>query len=341
MTTPLLSIVIVTRNRWSELNRCLRSIERLSYPNYEVVVIDNGSNDGLLDMVVSTFPNARLFSAGRNFGCGVGRNLGARVSRGEILWFVDDDAEVIVPDAAERMIEKLTAEPDIGAIGGEALVDQDGQVVGVKQLDLRINGMTTGHDTYRVADDAWLEADLLAGCNVMVRRSDFEAFGGFDPSYRHGWEDTDFAVRLRHAGRRLLIAGFAPVLHHFSGAERQTSLRVPAQSRVYFVAKSGGLPMLALMPLLDLAYVLNPLQWAKIVTKARRIDYGAKGRIVRPEWTEPAARISADSWCLARGIELCRNRGWRLCLWLADDGSRCCRAQNVPATAGRRRIRAW
>ena len=282
MATPLLSIIIVTRNRWSELARCLRSIATLSYPNFEVVVIDNGSNDGVLDMVVAEFPDVRLFSAGRNFGCGVGRNLGARVSQGSILWFIDDDAEVTASDAASRMIDKLTSVPDIGAIGGEALVDQNGEVVGVKQLVLHTNGMTTGRDSYHLEEDSWLEADLLAGCNVMVRRSDFEAFGGFDPSYQHGWEDTDFALRLRRAGRRLLIAGFAPVLHHFSGVERQNSLRIPSQSRSYFVAKSGGLPNLVLMPFCDLAYLLNPMQWAKIVSKARRIEFGAKGRIVRP-----------------------------------------------------------
>ncbi|MEZ5670814.1 MAG: glycosyltransferase [Alphaproteobacteria bacterium] len=296
MVAPLLSIVIVTRNRWAELDRCLHSIARLTYPNYEVVVIDNGSNDGVLDMVAANHPSVRLFDAGRNHGCGCGRNLGARVAQGEILWFVDDDAEVIVADAAERLVAKLTSNEEIGAIGGEALIDEAGRIVGVKQLDLLLNGMTTGRDNFGVDDDSWLDADLLAGCNVMVRTADFKAFGGFDPSYRHGWEDTDFSVRLRRAGRRLLIAGFAPVLHHFSGVERVSSLKVPAQSRAYFVAKTSGVPMLVAMPLLDLAYLLNPMRWGRILHKARRIDFGAKGRIVRP--SGPIGRIG---WRQLRG----------------------------------------
>lgn len=282
MTTQLLSIIIVTRNRRAELHRCLRSLERLSYLNVEIVVIDNASTDGLADMVADEFPQVRLFHAARNYGCGVGRNVGARMARGDLLWFIDDDAEVLWPDAAERLIGKLQAEPDIGAIGGEALIDERGQVVGVKQLDLMANGMTTGRFTLDIADDTWLDAELLAGCNVLVRREDFKALGGFDPTYRHGWEDTDFSFRLRASGRRLLIAGFAPVLHHFSGLERQASLRVPAQSRAYFAAKNMPGLKLALMPLLDLVYLLNPLRWGRILDKARRIDYGAKGRILRP-----------------------------------------------------------
>ena len=282
MTTPLLSIVIVTRNRRAELHRCLRSLERLTYPSVEIVVIDNDSTDGLAEMVGDAFPQVRLFRADRNYGCGVGRNIGARMARGDYLWFLDDDAEVLWPDSAERLIGKLQAEPDVGAIGGEALIDERGQVVGVKQLDLMTNGMTTGRFTLDIDDDAWLEAELLAGCNVLVARDDFKALGGFDPTYRHGWEDTDFAFRLRASGRRLLIAGFAPVLHHFSGVERQGSLRVPAQSRAYFVAKNTPGLKLALLPLLDVAYLLNPLRWGRIFDKARRIDYGAKGRILRP-----------------------------------------------------------
>lgn len=282
MTTKLLSILIVTRNRRAELHRCLRSLERLTYPDFEIVVIDNDSTDGLPDMVAEEFPQARLYRAAHNYGCGVGRNIGARMARGAYLWFIDDDAEVLHPDAADRLIAKLEAEPDVGAIGGEALIDEQGRVVGVKQLELMANGMTTGRFTFALDEDAWLEADVLAGANVLVRLVDFKAFGGFDPTYRHGWEDTDFSHRMHAAGRRLLIAGFAPVLHHFSGVERQSSLRTPAQSRAYFVAKNMAGARLALMPLLDLAYLLNPIRWWRIVDKARRIEYGAKGRILHP-----------------------------------------------------------
>jgi len=282
MAIPLLSVVIVTRNRRAELHRCLQSLRRLTYPNFEVVVIDNASTDGLPDMVAEEFPEVRLFRADRNYGCGVGRNIGARVARGDYFWFIDDDAEVIVPDAADRLIAKMEAEPDIGGIGGEAVVDEMGRVIGVKQLELASNGMTSGRFSLDVPPDAWLPARLLAGCNVIVRRKDFVAYGGFDPTYRHGWEDTDFAWRMYRSGRRLLIAGFAPVLHHFSGVERQSSLRTPAQSRAYFVGKNARLPVLFALPLLDLAYLLNPVRWTRVIDKARRIDYGAKGRIVQP-----------------------------------------------------------
>lgn len=281
MAIPLLSIVIVTRNRRAELHRCLSSLSRLSFPSVETVVIDNDSTDGLAQMVASDFPAVRLFRAERNFGCGVGRNIGARVARGQYIWFIDDDAEVIVPDAAERLIAKLESDPTIGGIGGEAIVDEFGSVIGVKHLELSANGMTTGHYNLSLQADEWLDVRLLAGCNIILRRDDFVAYGGFDPSYKHGWEDTDFAWRMHRDGRRLLIAGFAPVLHHFSGIERQNSLRTPAQSRAYFVAKNGTLPVLLLLPLFDLAYLLNPLNWARITSKARRIDYGAKGRIMQ------------------------------------------------------------
>lgn len=282
MAKPLLSIIIVSRNRRSELHRCLQSLTKLTYLSYEIVVIDNDSTDGLSEMVSEDFPYVRLFRADRNYGCGVGRNIGARVSKGDYFWFIDDDAEVVVADAGERLIDKLVAEPDVAGIGGEAVVDQMSRIIGVKQLDLAHNGMTTGRYTLSVSEDQWLEVRLLAGCNVIVRRADFIAFGGFDPSFRHGWEDTDFAWRLHKAGSRLLVAGFAPVLHHFSGVERQSSLKTPAQSRAYFVAKNSPWAVLLTLPLLDLVYLLDPRRWLRIVDKARRIDFGAKGRVIQP-----------------------------------------------------------
>ncbi|MGF1627662.1 MAG: glycosyltransferase family 2 protein [Alphaproteobacteria bacterium] len=318
MAIPLLSIIIVTRNRRSELHRCLQSLRRLSYPHTEIVLIDNASTDGLPDMVAEEFPDVRLFCADRNYGCGVGRNLGARVARGDYFWFIDDDAEVIVPDAGERLVGKLAAESDVGGIGGEAVVDEMGQVIGVKQLELASNGMTTGRFTLDVAEDSWLPARLLAGCNVMVRRADFIAYGGFDPSYRHGWEDTDFAWRMHLGGRRLLIAGFAPVLHHFSGVERQSSLRTPAQSRAYFVAKNARWPVLLTLPLLDLLYLLNPLRWSRILDKARRVDYGAKGRILQPSGqlsrVGPRQLLGAVKVALNYAATVCGGYtfGWRM-----------------------------
>lgn len=292
MAITLLSVVIVTRNRRTELHRCLQSLRRLTYRNLEVVVVDNASTDGLPEMVAEQFPEVRLFRADQNYGCGVGRNIGARVARGDYFWFIDDDAEVIVPDAAERLLAKLESEPDVGGIGGEAVVDEIGRVIGVKQLELASNGMTTGRFTLDVPEDAWLPARLLAGCNVFLRRRDFVDYGGFDPTYRHGWEDTDFAWRMHVAGRRLLIAGFAPVLHHFSGVERQSNLKTPAQSRAYFIAKNARLPVLLALPLLDIAYLLNPRRWMRILDKARRIDYGAKGRIIQPhgQWSRVGPR---------------------------------------------------
>jgi hypothetical protein len=281
-SAALLSIVVVTRNRPVDFGRCLRSLERLTYPELEFIVVDDCSAESLRERFEAGSPRSRWFRAERNVGVAMARNIGARLARGEYLWFLDDDAEVLRADAGERLVAKLASEPAVGALGGEALVDESGAVVGVKSFDLASNGMTPGSFHPGVASESWLEVPLLIGCNILMRRDDFRALGGFDPNYGFEWEDTDLSVRLRAAGKTLLVAGFAPVLHHLSPAERPRRLRVRARGRAYFVAKNAAWSRLLVMPLLDLGYLASPRRWARWIDKAGRVEFGARGRVVRP-----------------------------------------------------------
>jgi glycosyltransferase involved in cell wall biosynthesis len=113
MSVPRVSVIIPTWNHLQDLLRCLKSIERQTYRNIEVIVVDDGSTDGTQERLASyqsTLP-LRIYGLPENQGASAARNEGARLAVGEQLLFVDADA-VLRPDAIHRMVEVLAAHPE-------------------------------------------------------------------------------------------------------------------------------------------------------------------------------------------------------------------------------------
>ncbi len=300
MSRPCVSVIVVTMNRREDLRRCLTSVARQTYPDVETIVIDNGSVDGSADMVESEFSDVRLFRSPKNHGCGGGRNIGARMSSGHYLWFIDDDAEVTDPDAIDRLVAEMEADANLGGLGGEAVIDEAGETLGVKRMALFANGMVMGTYMLDLPSYEQAPATTLTGSNMFVRRKEFADLGGFDTNYVRGWEDTDFAYRLRASGKRLAVVGKAPLIHYFSGLERRIETKVPGQSRIYFVLKNYAWWRIAALPLLDLAFALHPAHVCRVANKARRIGFGARGRIVKVDDHErPDARQFAGAFAVA------------------------------------------
>ena len=88
------SYVVVTMNRCAEVVRCLRSLQAHTYPDTEIIVVDNQSSDGTARVVAEQFPEARLLISTENLGAAGGRNLGIEAARGDICVFIDADAEL-------------------------------------------------------------------------------------------------------------------------------------------------------------------------------------------------------------------------------------------------------
>ncbi len=92
--TPLVSFLVLTMNRSTEIEPCLESIFAQDYPNYEVIVIDNASVDNTCSVVSEKFPKAKLFRMEKNLGAAGGRNVAFSKSVGEICIVIDDDAKL-------------------------------------------------------------------------------------------------------------------------------------------------------------------------------------------------------------------------------------------------------
>src|SRR5262249_1859017 len=153
------------------LEQCLRSLLALDYPDYEVVVVDDGSRDNTRD-ILSRFPRVRAIHQ-PNRGLSAARNVGLRAATGAIVAYTDSDCYA-APDWLAHPVGHL-ARGGAGAVGGPNLSPEDGRLAACV-------GASPGQPMHVLESDQ--VAEHVPGCNMAFRREALEAINGFDSQYR-------------------------------------------------------------------------------------------------------------------------------------------------------------
>ncbi|XVS67875.1 glycosyltransferase [Actinosynnema sp. CA-299493] len=218
----LVSVVMLVRNRLEHTRRALASLAHASGA-FEVVVVDNGSDDGTAEHLAA-LEHPRPMTVLRHEddrGGSERRNVGAAVARGEFLFFLDNDVLVDDPDVVEVLAAELAADPGLGAVSPLLLYPGDRELVqcagGASTADGRIGpvgrGKPFGAEHREHREQSWAPTAAL-----MVRHSSFRRVGGFDESFDPVslCEDVDLCCRLRADGERLRYVG-SVAMRHFEG----------------------------------------------------------------------------------------------------------------------------
>jgi O-antigen biosynthesis protein len=199
---PKISVIVCTYYGEATLRACLTSLQSLRYPDYEVLVIDDGSGEEV-SKIAQDFPSVRYIRQD-HAGLSVARNRGAAGALGEILAYTDDDCI-----ADEDWLLYLAAgfdDPKWVACGGPNIPPPP------RNETESVVACAPGAPSHVLLSD--VEAEHLPGCNLAIRKSALDAIGGFDPAYRVAGDDVDVCWRLRDAGGRLRFAPGAMVWHH-------------------------------------------------------------------------------------------------------------------------------
>lgn len=190
----MISVVVPVRNDPGRLRECLKSLERSSYADREVIVVDDASTDETPE--VARALGVRVLRLERRSGPAAARNDGARAARGEIVAFVDADV-CVHADTLARMATAFAGDPGLDAVFGS--YDREPHE---RSLISQYKNLFHHFVHQEGAGEA---ATFWAGCGA-IRRPAFLAFGGFDVSYtRPSIEDIELGVRLRRAGRRIAL----------------------------------------------------------------------------------------------------------------------------------------
>ncbi len=295
------SVIIPVLNRRTELQRCLDSIP----PSVsEIVVVDNGSTDGTLEWLRDQRANVRLVANAENRGASEAKNQGVRASRAEYIWFLDSDTLIPGTFRLDHASGILDADPTVGAVGGEIVIeDGRGKLWRVKTL--LGNGET---ETLEFASGygGLREVDYVPSCNLLMRRTDFDRLGGFDPAYFFLVEDTDLCWRIRGTGKRCVVDDESAVIHAIDVDARRGDLFLVHRNRIRFAALHFSFARLILLPFMDLLYLLKPWKLKSLrrgsVSTRKHISPRLRALGGRP-WSFPlqlGAVGVAHLWALAR-----------------------------------------
>jgi O-antigen biosynthesis protein len=199
--TPKVSVVVCTYNGGRTLDQCLRSLREVDYPNYEVVVVDDGSTDDTGE-ILSRFPEVKAIRQ-PNKGLSVARNVGLAAATGDVIAYTDSDC-FADPDWLTHLVYQLERS-GAAAVGGPNLTPDDGWLAACVAA-------SPGQPTHVLESDQ--VAEHIPGCNMAFRREALLAVNGFDPVYRKAGDDVDLCWRLQQAGMWITFAPGAFVWHH-------------------------------------------------------------------------------------------------------------------------------
>jgi glycosyltransferase involved in cell wall biosynthesis len=200
--TPRVSVVVCAYNAERTLDQCLASLAGLDYPDYEVILVNDGSRDGTLE-IAERHGFCRIISQ-PNKGLSVARNVGAEAATGEIVAYTDSDC-VADPDWLTYLVARMEAGALV-ACGGPNFPPPEDRLVPAAVA------VSPGGPTHVLLSDE--VAEHIAGCNMAFRRDVLLRLGGFDPIYRAAGDDVDICWRFQDAGYTI---GFSPaaIVWHF------------------------------------------------------------------------------------------------------------------------------
>ena len=255
---PDLSVVIVNWNVCDLLRACLASLTQPKdeIAKLEIIVVDNASSDGSVEMVRAEFPQVTLIANRDNRGFTGGNNQGLAAARGRYVMLLNPDTEVL-GDALPTLVNHMDAHPDVGLLGPQ-LFFPAGQVQSSRRRFPTLGTLFTEStwlesvapssllDRFYVLDqpdNSVLDVDWVTGAAMLVRPEMVQQVGGLDEGFFMSSEELDWCRRIKAAGWRVVYHPDAHIVHHVGQSSEQ---EVPARhinfqrSKVRYTRKYHG-----------------------------------------------------------------------------------------------------
>jgi GT2 family glycosyltransferase len=222
---PKVAVVVLAWNGKSLTLACLESLEALRYENATVILVDNASTDGTAAEVRKAFgARVAVVENRENLGFSRGNNIGIRKALDEGADFVlllNNDT-VVDPALVGSLVEVIAGSDKIGIVGPKIYYASPPDKIWFAGGEVFLSRGLSKHIGIRETDtgryDAIRDVDYVTGCALMARREVFETIGYLDPAFVAYYEDTDFCMRARRAGFRVVYVPAGKVWHKISAS---------------------------------------------------------------------------------------------------------------------------
>lgn len=253
---PRVSVIVVNWNRKDYLRECLRSLERQSFRDFEVIVVDNGSTDGSAEMVEREFGGGaalrvRVLRNPDNRGFCAANNQGIEASRSPYVALLNNDAEAD-PAWLGEMVKAMEERPEAGMIACKLLMWDDPRRIDKAGHLIYPDGQNRGRGSGELDRGQYDQVEEIAwpdGAACLYRRAALEECGGFDEDFFMFGDDAELGLRLRIAGWKCYYVPTATARHRRGGSAAVGSayrLRMIERNRVLLALKLFPWRLLAL-----------------------------------------------------------------------------------------------
>lgn len=224
MTQPHVSIIVLNWNNYSVTKDCLLSLEKITHPNYEVILVDNGSTDGSVEKLEKEFSGITFLKNKKNLGFAAGNNIGIKyaLSHGaDYILLLNNDTEV-APDFLDAVVKTAESDKKIGIVGAKIYYHTDPKKIdsaGADYIWWRVSGKLRFHgkkDNFKLQGAKI--TDFVSGCCMLVKCAVFDDIGFLHEPYFHGFEDIDFCLRAKKAGWNIVVDLDAHIWHKVSAS---------------------------------------------------------------------------------------------------------------------------
>jgi GT2 family glycosyltransferase len=244
---PMVSIVSVNYDQPEVTCEMLASLEKVTYPNFETLIVDNASPTKSLNIIREKYPEIQLIISEKNLGFAGGNNIAIKQAKGDYILLLNNDTEV-KPDFLESLVELMESDKKIAIVSSKILYFYENNIIQYAGAS-PINPITSRgrHYGYKEIDTGQLdkvtETSYPHGACMMIRKSVLEELGLLYEGYFLYYEELDFAERVKRAGYKIYFQPNSSILHKESistGKNSPLKTYYMNRNRLLFVRRNSS-----------------------------------------------------------------------------------------------------
>jgi GT2 family glycosyltransferase len=223
-SNPLVYVLVLNWNAYDQTIPCVESLAQTDYPNLKIAIIDNGSTNDSEAILRSRFPEHHLIQTGSNLGYAGGNNVGiayALEQGAEYIWILNNDT-LVSPNTLRLLVNAMLADPQIAHCGPKVYYMEEPKIISTAGATIDLwRGKTLQRGAHEIDIGQFDEpayVDYICGCCLLARSDLVRKFGSMMEDYFLYYEDTEWGMRYRAAGFKLLYLPTAQIWHREGGS---------------------------------------------------------------------------------------------------------------------------
>lgn len=224
---PLVYIILVNYNGYEDTIECVKSLEKVTYRSYKIIIVDNDSNDDSIDNFNRKLDDCIIISSKENLGFAGGNNLGIKYAlsnNADYILLLNNDT-IVESEFLNNLVKLVEDDQSIGIVGGKIYYYDNPTIIWYAGGKLNSYTGKTKHIGINEMDrgqyDSIYETDYVTGCMMLVSRQAIEKAGLMDENYFLYYEETDWNIRIKNNGFKIMYTPYARIYHKISASTKK------------------------------------------------------------------------------------------------------------------------